>query len=227
MGRDASDRRAPRRHRVRSWVIEDREECCSCWARRRAGACGLLRYLFAGFSLRSGPDDAGRQQLAAVTRWRRAVNLIALQEMCTGMANNLLARSARTAPERAPFPQRPGYAPEITLALTPFDEATLHAFLHIERPEAWTSPTSPEGAPDGSCRGRPSADRRRPQEFDSLGGLYRGWSAASPTWSTSTARRRFRRARRTQSAASLSPSRRRSPSSCRSPTWPAPAGRWT
>lgn len=181
MGRDGGRRAGHRGHRPGELVIEDREELLFLLGEaaelEHAVCCG---YLFAGFSLRSGPEDGlAGEQLTAVTRWRRAVNLIALQEMVhLAMANNLLA-AVGGAPHlsRAPFPQRPGYAPEITLALTPFDEATLQRFLHIERPEGLDiSDVAGKVRRTGSVLPPPAEPSvvAEPQEFDSLGGLYRG-----------------------------------------------------
>ena len=93
------------------------------------------------------------------------------------LVNNLLA-AVGGAPHlsRGPFPRRVPYAPEITLALTPLDEATLQRFLYIERPEGMDL-TEVAGR---AHRARPvpvpvqPPVLPRPQEFDSLGGLYRG-----------------------------------------------------
>jgi len=172
---------AHRRHGAGELVIEDREELLFLLGEaaelEHAVCCG---YLFAGFSLRSGPEDGlAGEQLAAVTRWRRAVNLVALQEMVhLAMANNLLA-AVGGAPHlgRAPFPQRLGYAPEITLALTPFDEATLQRFLYVERPEGLDISDVAGKVRRTRSVSPPPAEPpvvAEPQEFDSLGGLYRG-----------------------------------------------------
>ncbi|MFL6128017.1 MAG: ferritin-like domain-containing protein [Mycobacteriales bacterium] len=168
------------RHRPGELVVADREELLFLLGEaaevEHAVCCS---YLYAAFTLRTGPADglAGEQQ-AAVTRWRRTLARIALQEMVhLAMANNLLA-AVGGAPHlgRAPFPRRIPYAPEITLALTAFDEATLQRFLYIERPEdldiadvagavrrARSVPVPPEPpvVPE-------------PQGFASLGELYRG-----------------------------------------------------
>jgi hypothetical protein len=168
------------RRRPKELVVADREELLFLLGEaaevEHAVCCS---YLYAAFSLRTGPADGlAGDQLAAVTRWRHALAHIALQEMVhLAMANNLLA-AVGGAPHlmRGPFPRRLPYAPEITLALSPLDEATLQRFLYIERPEdldiadvagavrrARVVP-APTGPPVLAA----------PREFDSLGGLYRG-----------------------------------------------------
>lgn len=182
MARDGEPRvrEARRRHGAGELIIEDREELLFLLGEaaelEHAVCCG---YLFAGFSLRSGPEDGlAGEQLTAVTGWRRTIDLIALQEMVhLAMANNLLA-AVGGAPHlgRAPFPRRPGYAPEITLALTPFDETALQRFLHIERPEGLDI-SDVAGKVRRTRSVPPPAEPpvvAEPQEFDSFGGLYRG-----------------------------------------------------
>ncbi len=168
------------RRRPRELVVADREELLYLLGEaaelEHAVCCS---YLYAAFSLRTDPADglAGRQ-LEAVTRWRRTLDQVALQEMAhLALVNNLLA-AVGGAPHlgRGPFPRRVPYAPEITLALTPLDEATLQRFLYIERPEGMDL-TEVAGR---AHRGRPAPVPVQPpvlpgpQEFDSLGGLYRG-----------------------------------------------------
>jgi hypothetical protein len=174
------DRHAGRRHRPRELVVGDREELLFLLGEaaelEHAVCCS---YLFAAFSLRTDPAGGlAGAQLDAVTRWRRTIGHIALQEMVhLALVNNLLAAVGGAPHLRCgPFPRRVPYAPEITLALSPLDEATLQRFLYIERPEGMDL-TEVAGR---ARRARPvpvpveQPVLPLPQEFDSLGGLYRG-----------------------------------------------------
>lgn len=173
------DRHAGRRHRLGELVVADREELLFLLGEaaelEHAVCCS---YLYAAFSLRTGPDGGlAGAQLDAVTRWRRALGHIALQEMVhLALVNNLLA-AVGGAPHlgHGSFPRRVPYAPEITLALGPLDEATLLRFLYIERPEGMDL-TEVAGRARRARSLPAPADPvlPLPQEFDSLGGLYRG-----------------------------------------------------
>jgi hypothetical protein len=99
----------------------------------------MCSYLYAGFSLRTEPEDGlPAHQREAVCRWRAVILDIAIEEMghlalVSNLATSLGVR-AHLAP--AGFPLSPGSLPAgIRLALRGFDVDVLDHFIFLERPE--------------------------------------------------------------------------------------------
>ncbi len=95
-------------------------------------------YLFAAFSLKqSATEGVTEEQLGLITRWRRTILQVGLEEMLhMGLVCNLL-----TAVGGAPHLRRPNlpsspraYPPSFRLALVPFCRESLNSFAFIERP---------------------------------------------------------------------------------------------
>lgn len=99
----------------------------------------MCAYLFAAFSLRTGPDSGLHGAEAdAVERWRRAIVSVAIDEMVHLLlvANLSIALGGRPWFGRPNFPVPPGYFPSgVCVRLTPFDRETLDHFIFLERPD--------------------------------------------------------------------------------------------
>jgi hypothetical protein len=121
-------------------VIEHREPLiymlCAAAELEHALMC---EYLFAAFSLkRSVEEGLTAGQLAAVSRWRSTILLVAKQEMLHLAINCNLVTSLGASPHlsRANLPQPAKHYPAgVRLALLPFGEQALRHFLFLERPE--------------------------------------------------------------------------------------------
>lgn len=135
-------------------------------------------YLFAAYSLKSG-EGLRPSEAEAVSRWRRAIVDVAIDEMLhLALVSNLLT-AIGSAPhfQRPNFPVSAGYHPAgIVVALAPFDRATLDHFVFLERPEG-------VDLDDGAGFERPPpyvraarVDRLVPsaQDYATVGHLYRG-----------------------------------------------------
>jgi CDGSH-type Zn-finger protein/uncharacterized Fe-S cluster protein YjdI len=114
----------------------------------------MCTYLYAAFSLKDGDDvGLGAQELAAVTRWKRTILDIAIEEMShlAAVWNITVALGAAPRIGRANFPIDPGYLPaSVVVKLAPFNRETLQHFIYLERP---IGSDEPEG--DGFRSERP------------------------------------------------------------------------
>ncbi len=99
----------------------------------------MCLYLYAALGLkRSTEEGVTDAQLAAITRWRKAIMGVALEEMThlTLVANLISACGASLNFMRPNFPVSPGYYPaDIVVELAPFDMSTIEHFIYLERPE--------------------------------------------------------------------------------------------
>jgi Ferritin-like len=140
----------------------------------------MCQYLFAEFSLKQGTSDGlTAEQAEAVTRWRKTVRGIAVEEMLhLALVSNLMtAIGAAPVFGRANFPQRSGYFPSgVQLDLLPFGEQALRHFLFLERPEGMERQDAQGFVPVVPPREPVQADEALPrgQEFATIGHLYRG-----------------------------------------------------
>ena len=95
----------------------------------------LCSYLYAAFSLKRGIDEGlTPTEAAAVSRWRKSVMSVALEEMAhLALVNNLLVFIGGSPHFNRPnFPVPPGYHPAgFSARLTPFDADTLEHFLYV------------------------------------------------------------------------------------------------
>lgn len=120
--------------------IETRDELVSLLHEAAELEHGLVcSYLFTAFTLKEkGDEDLTEQQTEAVTRWRRLLTSVALEEMLhLALVSNLLtALGAAPHLRRPAFPQTSRYYPGgITIELRRFSDATITRFIHLERPE--------------------------------------------------------------------------------------------
>lgn len=137
----------------------------------------LCSYLYAAFSVKRGVEEGlTSTEAGAVSRWRKSVMSVALEEMAhLALVNNLLVFVGGSPHFNRPnLPVPPGYHPAgFTVRLTPFDADTLEHFLYVERPA---------GAPlaDGAKFVGPSATREPPptritpsaEDYGTIGELY-------------------------------------------------------
>ena len=143
----------------------------------------MCQYLFAEFSLKTGPGEGlTPDQVAAVERWREVIRGIAIEEMLhLALVSNLMAAiGAAPTFTRPNFPQRSGYFPaSVQLDLLPFGEPALRHFLYLERPEGMERQDADEFKPVAPPREPLAPDEVMPrgQEFLTVGHLYRGVEA--------------------------------------------------
>jgi hypothetical protein len=142
----------------------------------------MCQYLFAEFSLKSGPEEGlTDEQAEAVDRWRKTIGGIAIEEMLhLALVYNLLtAIGGAPTFSRPNFPQMSGYFPaRLQLDLFPFGEQALRQFLYLERPQGMEEQHSEGFVPMAPPRDPVSPDEIMPrgQEYDTVGRLYRGIS---------------------------------------------------
>ncbi len=161
--------------------IDTREELIYLLAEAAAIEHNLMCcYLYAAWSLKRGERDGlSKEQAEAVERWRRAITLVAVEEMShLALACNLTAAiGAGPHLSRPNFPIPPGYHPSGVVAeLAGFSASTLDHFIFLERPEGKELTDSSEFVHPSEYhrtlpRGRlmPSA-----QDYSTVGHLYRG-----------------------------------------------------
>ncbi len=93
-------------------------------------------YQFAAFSLKTGTDEGVTEdQLEAITRWKRSILDIAIDEMFhLAHASNILTAIGGAPHLRRPnFPAHPRMYPDgFNLTLTPFSDETISRFVFLE-----------------------------------------------------------------------------------------------
>jgi len=140
----------------------------------------MCQYLYASFSLKTGPDEGlTAEQAEAVARWHKVLTGIAVEEMLhlALVSNVMSAIGAAPSLSRPNFPRPSEYLPGgVRFALLPFGDAALTHFLYLERPEGMERmdaegfvPTAPPDDPVAADEIMP-----RRQEFTTVGHLYRG-----------------------------------------------------
>ena len=161
--------------------IETREELIYLLAEAAAIEHNLMCcYLYAAWSLKRGERDGlTRHQAEAVTRWKRAIVSVAVEEMThLALASNL-SSAIGGAPHlsRPNFPIPPGYHPSgVVVELARFSPAVLDHFIFLERPEGKELSDSTEFVhPNDYHRTQPKG-RLMPhaQDYKTVGHLYRG-----------------------------------------------------
>jgi len=140
----------------------------------------MCQYLYACFSLKTEPDEGlTAEQADAVARWQKTVTGIAVEEMLhlALVINVMTAIGAGPTLSRPNFPRHSAYLPPgVEFALLPFGGDSLTHFLYLERPEGMERvdaaefvPAAPPSAPVAGAEVMP-----RPQDFSTVGHLYRG-----------------------------------------------------
>jgi CDGSH-type Zn-finger protein/uncharacterized Fe-S cluster protein YjdI len=98
----------------------------------------MCTYLYAAFSLRDGQAEGlSEDEAEAVSRWRRVIMKVAVEEMghLTAVWNITAALGGAPRFGRGNFPLDPGTLPAgIVVKLAPFGEAVIQHFIHLERP---------------------------------------------------------------------------------------------
>jgi Ferritin-like len=140
----------------------------------------MCQYLYASFSLKTGPDEGlTAEQADAVARWHEVLTGIAVEEMLhlALVSNVMSAIGAAPNLTRPNFPRPSEYLPTgVRFALLPFGDAALTHFLYLERPEGMERVDAegfvPSAPPDDPVAADEIMPRR--QEFTTVGHLYRG-----------------------------------------------------
>jgi hypothetical protein len=131
------------------FVIEHREALIYMLCQAAELEHGIMcQYLFAALSLKQRADEGlTPEELEAVTRWRRTISHVAIEEML----HLTLVQNVLSAIGAAPHLTRPNlpapahhYPAAVNLALVPFGEPALQHFMFLERPEGMAL----EGAKD-------------------------------------------------------------------------------
>jgi CDGSH-type Zn-finger protein len=163
------------------FVIEHREALIYMLCEAAELEHGIMcQYLFAAFSLKQREDEGLTQgELAAVTRWRKAISHVATEEMLhLALVHNLL--SAIGAAPHFGRPNLPApahhYPAGVNLTLVPFGEQALQHFIFLERPEGMEYEGA-EGLDMPAHEAVPLMAERdivpQPQDFATVGHLYR------------------------------------------------------
>ena len=140
----------------------------------------MCQYLYASFSLKSGPDEGlTAEQAEAVARWHKVLTGIAVEEMLhlALVSNVMSAIGAAPSLSRPNFPRPSEYLPGgVQFALLPFGDAALTHFLYLERPEGMERMDAEGFVPAAPPEDPVTADEIMPrrQEFTTVGHLYRG-----------------------------------------------------
>lgn len=102
----------------------------------------MCTYLYAAFSLKDGEAEGlTAEEAAAVSRWRRVLLSVAIEEMghLAAVWNITSALGASPRVGRGNFPLDPGYLPAcVVVKLAPFTAETLQHFVFLERPHGST-----------------------------------------------------------------------------------------
>ncbi|MDZ4690359.1 ferritin-like domain-containing protein [Terricaulis sp.] len=98
----------------------------------------MCTYLYAAFSMKDGASEGlSAEEAEAVTRWRRAIIDVAIDEMGHLVAVWNITAAIGGTPRfgRGNFPLDPGYLPAgVVVKLAPFNKDALQHFIHLERP---------------------------------------------------------------------------------------------
>ena len=98
----------------------------------------MCTYLYAAFSLKDGEAEGlTAEEAAAVSRWRRVLLSVAIEEMghLAAVWNITSALGGSPRVGRGNFPLDPGYLPAcVVVKLAPFNVQTLQHFVFLERP---------------------------------------------------------------------------------------------
>ncbi len=138
----------------------------------------MCTYLYAAFSLKSEGEGLTAKEAEAVSRWRRVLLEIAVEEMShlTAVWNVTAALGAAPRFGRTNFPLDPGLLPAgVVVKLAPFGEASLQHFVHLERPEGSDEPDGDGFEPEVRfTRGFHAAPRLTPMalDYETVGAFY-------------------------------------------------------
>jgi CDGSH-type Zn-finger protein/uncharacterized Fe-S cluster protein YjdI len=139
----------------------------------------MCTYLYAAFSLKDGEAEGlSKEETEAVTRWRRVILKVAVEEMghLTAVWNITAALGGAPRFGRGNFPLDPGNLPAgIVVKLAPFNQAVIQHFIHLERPKD-SSEKDGEGFAPERLFERGVKDRVRltpmPLDYETVGAFY-------------------------------------------------------
>jgi hypothetical protein len=138
----------------------------------------MCTYLYAAFSLKDAEEKGLRPEEAeAITRWRRAIIAVAVDEMShlTAVWNITSALGGAPRFGRTNFPLEPGYLPaNIVVRLAPFSAEVLQHFIYLERPDGSDEPDGDGFAPSELMVRTPVPLRLTPTGYDyaTIGDFY-------------------------------------------------------
>jgi CDGSH-type Zn-finger protein/uncharacterized Fe-S cluster protein YjdI len=138
----------------------------------------MCTYLYAAFSLRAYEDDGlAPDEREAVSRWRREVLSVAVDEMSHLVAVWNITSALGGSPRfgRGNFPLDPGGLPaSVVVRLAPFNEAVLQHFIHLERPAESTEPDGEDFRAEFQFRRGARRARLVPMglDYDTVGAFY-------------------------------------------------------
>lgn len=140
--------------------------------------CLMCTYLYAAFSLKTSVDEGVTPvQLEAITRWKRSMLQVAIEEMGHLMSvwNITVALGGAPRVGRTNFPLDPGYLPAgVVVKLAPFNMATLQHFIYLERPAGSTEPDGEGFEPERHFVRGATGPRLTPMgiDYDTVGAFY-------------------------------------------------------
>jgi CDGSH-type Zn-finger protein/uncharacterized Fe-S cluster protein YjdI len=138
----------------------------------------MCTYLYAAFSLRDGvAEGLSEDEAVAVARWRGIILKVAIEEMGHLAAVWNITSALGGAPRfgRGNFPLDPGALPAgIVVKLSPFDDATIQHFIHLERPQDSAEAEGEGFAPDRRFTRGVKRESLTPMAFDyeTVGAFY-------------------------------------------------------
>jgi len=138
----------------------------------------MCTYLYAAFSLRSGEAEGlSQREAVAVAGWRRVIMNVAIEEMSHLAAVWNITAALGGAPRfgRGNFPLDPGNLPAgIVVKLSPFNEAVIQHFVHLERPATSHEPDGEGFALETHFQRGVDSVRLTPMalDYDTVGAFY-------------------------------------------------------
>ena len=138
----------------------------------------MCTYLYAAFSLKEGEAEGlSAREAEAVTRWRRCLLNIAIDEMAhlTMVWNITAALGGSPRFGRGNFPLDPGGLPaRVVVKLAPFNAAVLQHFIFLERPEHSDEPDGEGFEADFLFKRATAKIRLTPMglDYDTVGAFY-------------------------------------------------------
>jgi uncharacterized Fe-S cluster protein YjdI len=138
----------------------------------------MCTYLYAAFRLKSeGEPGVSAEEGAALTRWRRLILDVAIDEMGHLAAVWNITSALGGAPRfgRGNFPLDPGYLPAgVVVKLAPFNTNVLQHFIHLERPHGSPEPDGEGFAPERLFERGAPGPKLTPMgvDYDTVGDFY-------------------------------------------------------
>jgi CDGSH-type Zn-finger protein/uncharacterized Fe-S cluster protein YjdI len=138
----------------------------------------MCTYLYAAFSLKNGEAEGlSADEAIAVAEFRRVIMKVAVEEMghLTAVWNITAALGAAPRFGRGNFPLEPGTLPAgIVVELSPFSDAVIQHFIHLERPANSSEPEGKGFEPKQLFRRGVDSVRLTPMalDYETVGAFY-------------------------------------------------------